>query len=846
MIHKKLNILILWLITAVFSCAAVQAADSKPLPKEAVFLQDMGILNAYSPEAVVTKQMIVNSLEILGAVSAEKYFKSKDYTEPATVIETAAVLADMTGRGELLTKDNVLSVAAAAGITIMSGSRADDCMTMECYSKMLYDALNAELMRYTSSGGGKLTYAAGEETYLSSYMKMYEVSGVVSATNKTGLYGALQNTGAKYIKVGDRELHFDAEEGSYDEYLGMNVTALCKEDNGEYELVSIYAPESKNKIVTLYANDIIPEKTTAKSVWAYTNKENEYRIAQNAAYIYNGIAAEYVNDEDMRIGEGYVTLINSDNDNEYDTVKIISVESTVISQISEENARITGKNKTVYDVKAIVKQNEGDIYDENGGKTSISALKKNDVISVGYEKGTQKAVIVRRGRQISGTVNTCTDEEITLDGEKYGISVSLKNKKGGYSLDAIKPGTKLTAYINAFGELVGTEITGDIDLYGYMTMLYKEDGSESVKIKLFGADGIFHEYELNDKITFNSSRIAKEKLIDKSLSVLWSKGKINHQPIQYRVSSSGKLTKLTTAAENNRYASFDKDNFSFDYSGELRYLTGDWQSLGGLYKLKNDTVVINVPYDIQNEDLFYIVKPTGWGNWTFNIDLYDVDEEFNIGMAILRKQDYTLQQASFKGNKPIVVKSVAEAVNDDDELVYELTGWRNGAEYKIRTRIADTFATQIPNEIKSKTGLSLPPEESGKKVFRISDLAPGSVIQPMLNNEQLTGFTLFYDGKNPVYYEYSTYTLPAAITDSECMILSGRVYSVTTNGFMYTKNAGGEEITVMRNITAGSGTKIYLAEDGKVSECTRDEIRENDKVILYYDYASLNMIVIQR
>ena len=48
------------------------------------------------------------------------------------------------------------------------------------------------------------------------------------------------------------------------------------------------------------------------------------------------------------------------------------------------------------------------------------------------------------------------------------------------------------------------------------------------------------------------------------------------------------------------------------------------------------------------------------------------------------------------------------------------------------------------------------------------------------------------------------------------------------------------------SVTAGSGTKIYLAEDGTVSECTRDEIRENDKVILYYDYASLNMIVIQR
>ncbi len=845
MIYKRLSLLIL-LLLCMISGAAAHAEDTAEIPKEAAFLKDMGVLNDYSPEAAVSKQTVQNSLEILGtAVSSDKYFKSKDYTEPATVKETAAVLADMTGRGYMLAKDNVLSVAAAAGISVPSGYKADDYITMECFSKMLYDALSAKLVKLETVSGNKRTYTTGEETYLSSYLKMYEIKGIVTATGKTGLKSNV-TAGKNCIAIDGTSLRFEGDESRFDEYLGMNVTVLCRDNGGDDELVSLYIPQNKNKTAVINSRDIIASKTNVKTVQAYTPRETEYRIADDAAYIYNGIFADYINDEDIRVEEGYITLVDSNGDSKYDTVKIISFESTVISQISEENARITGKNKKVYDLEAIINRGEGSIYDENGKTISVSELKKNDTVSVGYEKGTAKAVLVQRGKRISGKVTSLADGSVYIDQTEYTISASLKNKKSGYTMDKVTPGTEITAYINATGDFVGAEVIQNTDLYGYMTRLYEEDGGDAVKIKLFGADGEFHEYELNDKVTFNSGRKSGRELADKSDAALWNRGKLKHQPILYRVNSEGRLTKLITAVDNNRYASYDKNNFSLDYSGELRYLTGDWQSLGSLYKLDSDTVIINVPYNIEDEDLFYTVNPSGWGNWTFNIELYDVDEKFFIGMAILRKPDYTLQQASFKGNKPIIVDKVYRSVNDDNEPIYEIEGWRNGAKYSIKTRNINTFATLMPTEIKNKQGLSLPPSDAGKKVFSVGDLKPGSVIQPMLNNERLTGFTLFYDGETPVYYEYSTYTLPAALTDTECMVLSGRVHDLTKNGFLYTKNEPGEEITVMRNISISSSVKIYLAENGKVRECTRDELTAGDKVLMYYDYATLNLVVIQR
>lgn len=847
---RTINKFIVLLIVSILTGITVYAEDEETkFSKEVTFLYDMGILNSYSPESTVTKQAVQNNMEMLGvAYNSEKYFKTNDYKEPVTFIEAAAVLADLTGRGALLTPDNVLSIASGAGIIKGVNLSANDYVNMECYAKMLYAALNADIMEANYVNGQATYKVSYGNSYLSSYLHMQTYNGIVTATSKTGLFSESEKAAKDYIKVGNEQYFINGDK-NYDDYLGMSVVILYRDNNEEKELISLYVPEDKNQIVKIDSNDIVQDKSGVQSVCVQENKIREYTISQDAAFIYNGTAVQYMNDSDMRINEGYIILIDNDNDREFETVKVFSLESTVIKSSSETDLRIVGKNDVVYKLYDSTNDKITTIIDENENVISFSKLKKGDTVSLGYEKNSDKIIFIQKGRKVSGKIDKIiSDEIICIDGTEYNMNYSFKTGKSGYKPDIIKTGIGVTAYIDARNEIVGIEVTSNVDLYGYMTRLYVDEFLDDiVKIKIFGSDGKFHEYELNDKLTFNSVHIKdKKQLLEKNQYALWNGSQLKHQPVQYRINSSEKVTKISTAVNSNRYASYDENNFSLDYSGEITYLTGDWQSLGGLYKLKSDTVIINVPYNLKDEDLFYTVEPQGWEKWTFDIELYDVDKEFNVGMAILRKPNYILQQASFKGNKPIIVKKILTTIDENDEIVYKLTGWRNGAEYAIETRVTDTYATFMPSEIMKAQGLSLPSGDNEKNIFSIVDLKPGSVIQPMLNNGRLTGFSLFYDGENPVYYEYSTYTLPHSLTEAECMFLSGRVQNLTEKGFLYTKNQPDEEVTVMRNISIGANTKIYLSEDGRIFECTANELMINDKVLLYYDYSTLHSILIQR
>lgn len=847
---RTINKFIVLLIVSILTGITVYAEDEETkFSKEVTFLYDMGILNSYSPESTVTKQAVQNNMEMLGvAYNSEKYFKTNDYKEPVTFIEAAAVLADLTGRGALLTPDNVLSIASGAGIIKGVNLSANDYVNMECYAKMLYAALNADIMEANYVNGQATYKVSYGNSYLSSYLHMQTYNGIVTATSKTGLFSESEKAAKDYIKVGNEQYFINGDK-NYDDYLGMSVVILYRDNNEEKELISLYVPENKNQIVKIDSNDIVQDKSGVQSVCVQENKIREYTISQDAAFIYNGTAVQYMNDSDMRINEGYIILIDNDNDREFETVKVFSLESTVIKSSSETDLRIVGKNDVVYKLYDSTNDKITTIIDENENVISFSKLKKGDTVSLGYEKNSDKIIFIQKGRKVSGKIDKIiSDEIICIDGTEYNMNYSFKTGKSGYKPDIIKTGIGVTAYIDARNEIVGIEVTSNVDLYGYMTRLYVDEfWDDIVKIKIFGSDGKFHEYELNDKLTFNSVHIKdKKQLLEKNQYALWNGSQLKHQPVQYQINSSEKVTKISTAVNSNRYASYDENNFSLDYSGEITYLTGDWQSLGGLYKLKSDTVIINVPYNLKDEDLFYTVEPQGWGQWTFNIELYDVDKEFNVGMAIIRKPNYILQKASFKGNKPIIVKKILTTIDENDEIVYKLTGWRNGAEYAIETRVTDTYATFMPSEIMKAQGLSLPSGDNEKNIFSIVDLKPGSVIQPMLNNGRLTGFSLFYDGENPVYYEYSTYTLPHSLTEAECMFLSGRVQNLTEKGFLYTKNQPDEEVTVMRNISIGANTKIYLSEDGRIFECTANELMINDKVLLYYDYSTLHSILIQR
>lgn len=171
-------------------------------------------------------------------------------------------------------------------------------------------------------------------------------------------------------------------------------------------------------------------------------------------------------------------------------------------------------------------------------------------MSLGYEKNSDKIIFIQKGRKVSGKIDKIiSDEIICIDGTEYNINYSFKTGKSGYKPDIIKTGIGVTAYIDARNEIVGIEVTSNVDLYGYMTRLYVDEFLDDiVKIKIFGSDGKFHEYELNDKLTFNSVHIKdKKQLLEKNQYALWNGSQLKHQPVQYQINSSEKVTKISTA-----------------------------------------------------------------------------------------------------------------------------------------------------------------------------------------------------------------------------------------------------------------------------------------------------------
>ena len=498
---RTINKFIVLLIVSILTGITVYAEDEETkFSKEVTFLYDMGILNSYSPESTVTKQAVQNNMEMLGVTyNSEKYFKTNYYKEPVTFIEAAAVLADLTGRGALLTPDNVLSIASGAGIIKGVNLSANDYVNMECYAKMLYAALNADIMEANYVNGQATYKVSYGNSYLSSYLHMQTYNGIVTATSKTGLFSESEKAAKDYIKVGNEQYFINGDK-NYDDYLGMSVVILYRDNNEEKELISLYVPENKNQIVKIDSNDIVQDKSGVQSVCVQENKIREYTISQDAAFIYNGTAVQYMNDSDMRINEGYIILIDNDNDREFETVKVFSLESTVIKSSSETDLRIVGKNDVVYKLYDSTNDKITTIIDENENVISFSKLKKGDTVSLGYEKNSDKIIFIQKGRKVSGKIDKIiSDEIICIDGTEYNINYSFKTGKSGYKPDIIKTGIGVTAYIDARNEIVGIEVTSNVDLYGYMTRLYVDEFLDDiVKIKIFGSDGKFHEYDTED------------------------------------------------------------------------------------------------------------------------------------------------------------------------------------------------------------------------------------------------------------------------------------------------------------------------------------------------------------
>ncbi|MBE7026357.1 MAG: S-layer homology domain-containing protein [Ruminococcaceae bacterium] len=347
----------------------------------------------------------------------------------------------------------------------------------------------------------------------------------------------------------------------YESYLYYQVDAY-----GDVNLICVSPKSSRNKSIAIdnigniynsaddagiraadkpsivYGTDESGSTIVAKYVFSYWNdRDTENRIttvdldANATVYTNNGAAVQLASiilasegtqsdlttdptkfDADDVVAfvpsKGSVTLVDTDNDGDYDLIKVVSIDTVIVDTINAKSNRINfkvdGKNvaatKLILSADAFTNLKEYSITID-GAAADVADLKEYDVLSIvtnSWVDPTYFYIDVTRN-VIEGTVTakktTGTNPYVVIGGEKYGVA-----NVSGISLSSINLEDEGKFYLDDAGKIVLKDTTsvlsGD---YAYLYSTGSGNFAGETYVRMFTKDGADVTYRLADKVEIN-------------------------------------------------------------------------------------------------------------------------------------------------------------------------------------------------------------------------------------------------------------------------------------------------------------------------------------------------------
>jgi len=530
-----------------------------------------------------------------------------------------------------------------------------------------------------------------------------------------------------------REQRIRIGETNAKDYLGYTVAAYVKEfDTSDQYLVSISPKAGENQVIVITdmenvetiadnTDEIIDNSGNTRIFRYWLDKDNdsdaeEIEISDNYRYFRNGVEKDKGSNKNPTKPEsGKIVLLDNNDDDKYDFIFVTSYEYYVVDEV--DNGNVTGKNDSIY-FDDNDKNLEYAIY-LDGEKISWKDLQEWDVLSVvkaTNNTNTKKYYTVYVTRDsITGIVTEDLSEKegSKVVAEKYvidGKEVSLVSNWGSTGTSTIKLGSEYTFYLNVDGKVVHVErgaVVGKTpENYAYLFNAARSTGlSNGFELELFTADGKWVVYETADKFYINddqNTRVDANTWNEVPGLIEFKNGSFDkekcRQLVTYKLDASGKIreiygSKLTKKLIDNASSIDQKDEYRNEYvdqydndtSAEYR------KSLNRLskYYITDSTVIFAINKDKEDDkDSYQIVTSSAFTDGKkYNVEFYDV-ESGNEPLAIVA---YNVSGTITEDAGVFVVRSVSEARNDDDEIVYVFRGANN----ETITVSEDVYVTKL-------------------------------------------------------------------------------------------------------------------------------------------------------
>lgn len=440
-----------------------------------------------------------------------------------TLNEAQKVILSLMGYDIMAIKDGgypegYTKYASITGLTDGIGKSPESVITHKDAIKLIYNALDIELMEITNIGA-EVEYSYSEETFLTGVLKIGKEKGIMTDNGYTAIDGNTK-AGIGNITVNSVTAQLTNNTVTSTGYLGREVLMYYVVDEYDENLV-VYVDEVESADTVTFDIDDFVSLQGDKITYQLGNRIYTKTLNKNAEMIINNELVDVFSEETFNFADGDVTLIN-DNDG-YNTIIANKYEYAVVSSVDSEKMLVFnklkgGESEAKYDFSGeVIDEKAIRILNQNGEKLSFSELGVGDTLNI--KRSANFMEVIKANNVVDGVKFTKhlqeDDYSIYSNNEiQYKTSENfekLTNKPN------IVMAEEYSLYLSIFGDIIWVDNAEDA--YSDMRMgilldvdFFEDEVDEAMQksIKIYGDESKFERYYVGERIRVNGKNIKFE------------------------------------------------------------------------------------------------------------------------------------------------------------------------------------------------------------------------------------------------------------------------------------------------------------------------------------------------
>jgi len=661
--------------------------------------------------------------------------------------------------------------AALANVSLYSMENNQE-MTVLDVCELIYSAFEEKVMTFKYVNG-VMNYFESEETFINKWLKLEKIKGVVTDNGVTAL-GRESNLGKGKIMIDDEELI--VKDGyNFIGLIGKEVYAYYSfDDTKENELLAC-VETSRNKITRISSWDIEDyDNYVIEYFSGDTNKT--LKLKSNTYMIYNGKNKSSWNENDFKIPDGEITVI--ENGRDYSVVVIEDYTNVFVSSYNSDELRIFNKAKDVIagngdeviELKNIYEEGIIDILWFTGEKASVEDIKPGIIIDLYKNEDYAKLILSDRVINDFKVVNIDNSNdyeysfEITSADNK---STVLKRYNSLQNALNVARNKTYSLYLNRNGIVVWIDSNYvKTDSVAYIIKNYVDEDTEALHLKILNENGKVITLRCAEKINYIDSKGKKSRL---DTNAAFVRIRDYNGIITYKMNADEQITTIEIPREEKTSEEVLQKH-KYNDSASVGYATeNEFGRFAGEVYVSDETKIFIIPSSAEDKaiDSNYKVgtrktvlkhnqKYPPFKAYKYNPNSYVAQYlvmEGNIGKG------FAYDNASLQF---MVVDEISYGINNYDEECMIVSGWQVGYNVKSNdyiTRYAridqmDSMGNNVSALEIATDMLSSQNERGELNTYKIQK---GDIVRFTTDEsgEMVTGVQLLYgiNRVNPAYPE---------------------------------------------------------------------------------------------